>query len=280
VTFLENEGGAFALAPARQNYAGVLTFLLKRGRAILVTGLPVLLAILATLTINPLAAYGLSRFSVRGKDKIILFFLATMAFPAMVSAIPAYLLMRDLGLCSTPFSRWSCRSRRTGWPSSSSKAFSTVSPASSTIPPRLTVRARCRFSHASPMMKPILAIQSLYAFLWAYNSWEWALIICQKKNDVDHGGLDVPGGPLLVGGHALACHRGLRRDLDPDAVDLSLLPEDHSSRDYHSVDEVADSQRSDHGHPRSCHSPSGGDRRHHLCRSVRSRTSVQSWSRS
>ena len=33
-----------------------------------------------------------------------------------------------------------------------------------------------------PMMKPILAINALSAFIFAYTSWEWALIVCQDQN--------------------------------------------------------------------------------------------------
>ena len=35
---------------------------------------------------------------------------------------------------------------------------------------------------AMPLVKPILAINSLTAFMVAYNGWEWALIICQDKS--------------------------------------------------------------------------------------------------
>ena len=35
---------------------------------------------------------------------------------------------------------------------------------------------------AMPLVKPILAINCLTAFMHAYNGWEWALIICQKKS--------------------------------------------------------------------------------------------------
>jgi ABC-type glycerol-3-phosphate transport system permease component len=49
---------------------------------VVVTMVLIALTILATLTINPLAAYALSRFNLRGKEKLILFLLATMAFPA------------------------------------------------------------------------------------------------------------------------------------------------------------------------------------------------------
>lgn len=33
-----------------------------------------------------------------------------------------------------------------------------------------------------PLVKPILAINCLNAFIAAYNGWEWALIICQDKS--------------------------------------------------------------------------------------------------
>ena len=32
-----------------------------------------------------------------------------------------------------------------------------------------------------PLVKPILAINCLNAFIIAYNGWEWAMIICQDK---------------------------------------------------------------------------------------------------
>ena len=39
------------------------------------------------------------------------------------------------------------------------------------------------FLHISlPMTTPILAINALNAFIGAYNSWEWALIVCQNQN--------------------------------------------------------------------------------------------------
>ena len=141
------------------------------------------LAILATLTVNPLAAYGLSRFAVRGKDKILLYLLFTMAFPAMVSAIPAYLLMRDLHLLNTflalvlPFaangmSIFILKGFFDSLPQELYDAANIDGASELQIFGRITM----------PMMKPILAIQSLGAFIWAYTSWEWALIICQKES--------------------------------------------------------------------------------------------------
>jgi ABC-type glycerol-3-phosphate transport system permease component len=33
-----------------------------------------------------------------------------------------------------------------------------------------------------PMITPILAVNALNAFIAAYNSWEWALLVCQKES--------------------------------------------------------------------------------------------------
>jgi ABC-type glycerol-3-phosphate transport system permease component len=99
-TFEQNEW-AMTLYPIWGNYKVIIDYLFVNANAVPVTLVLVLLTLLCTLTINPLAAYSMSRFNLRGQDKIILFMLATMAFPAMVSAIPGYLLMRDLGLLNT-----------------------------------------------------------------------------------------------------------------------------------------------------------------------------------
>ena len=32
-----------------------------------------------------------------------------------------------------------------------------------------------------PLVKPILAVSMLNAFIQAYNAWEWALIVCQDR---------------------------------------------------------------------------------------------------
>jgi len=180
-TFDQNEW-AFSLLPGAGNYRFILTFLFTQGRALFVTIVLVSLAILATLTINPMAAYALSRFNLRGKDKVILFLLATMAFPAMVSAIPAYLLMRDLGLLNT-FFVLVLPSAANGMAIFILKGFF------DSLPKELYEAATIDGAKewqiflviTMPMMKPILAINALNAFIMAYNGWQWALIICQDR---------------------------------------------------------------------------------------------------
>jgi ABC-type glycerol-3-phosphate transport system permease component len=174
---------ALTLQPVLSNYQAIITFLFERGRALLVTVLLIMLAIGATLTINPMAAYALSRFNLSGKDKIILFLLATMAFPAMVSAIPAYLLMRDLNLLNTFFALVLPGA-------ASGMAIFILKGFFDSLPRELYEAATIDGAKewqifliiTMPMMKPILAINSLNAFIHAYNGWEWALIICQDQD--------------------------------------------------------------------------------------------------
>ncbi|MDR2673445.1 MAG: carbohydrate ABC transporter permease [Opitutaceae bacterium] len=173
---------AFALAPAAFNYKTIVRFLLDQGNSLPVTFWLIALSILCSLTVNPLAGYALSRFNMRGKDKIILFCLATSAFPAMVSAIPGYLLMRDLGLLNTFFALV-LPGAANGMGIFILKGFF------DSLPHELYEAATIDgarewqiFAFVTiPMVKPILAINALNAFMAAYNGWEWALIICQDK---------------------------------------------------------------------------------------------------
>jgi len=81
-----------------RNYRRVFEFLVLKGRALLNTIVLVGLTILATLTVNPMAAYALSRYSMKSSHRILIFFLATMAFPPGVTMIPNFLLMRSFPL--------------------------------------------------------------------------------------------------------------------------------------------------------------------------------------
>ena len=178
-----NHQTAFAWAPFLSNYQTIANFLLDQGNAIPVTLWLIVLSIFMTLTINPLAGYALSRFNLKGKDKIILFCLATSAFPAMVSAIPGYLLMRDLGLLNTFFALVLPGA-------ANGMAIFVLKGFFDSLPQELFEAAtidgakewQIFYFVSLPMVKPILAINALNAFIGAYSGWEWALIICQKKS--------------------------------------------------------------------------------------------------
>ena len=168
---------------AFDNYRLVGDYLFLRGRAFANTILLVVLSILASLTVNPLAAYALSRFRLRSTEKIILFLLATMAFPAAVTAIPGFLLIRDLGLLNT-FAALVLPTVASGMSIFILKGFFDALPrelyeaAAIDGAGEWTVFRKITL----PMTTPILAVNALNAFIHAYSSWEWAFLVCQKES--------------------------------------------------------------------------------------------------
>jgi len=171
------------LSDAVSNYALVSEYLFVRGRAFFNTIVLVVLSVLASLTVNPLAAYALSRFKLRGTEKIILFLLATMAFPAAVTAIPGFLLLRDLGMLNT-FAALVLPTVASGMAIFILKGFFDALPrelyeaAALDGASEWTVFRRITL----PMTAPIMAVNALNAFIHAYASWEWAFLVCHKES--------------------------------------------------------------------------------------------------
>lgn len=81
-----------------RNYRHVLDYIALHGNGMFNTIVYCLLAILTTLLVNPMAAYALSRFNLPGTYKILLFCMATMAFPAEVTMIPSFILLKRFPL--------------------------------------------------------------------------------------------------------------------------------------------------------------------------------------
>jgi len=171
------------LGNAVANYAVVGDYLFLRGRAFFNTLLLVVLSVLASLTVNPLAAYALSRFRLASTERIILFLLATTAFPAAVTAIPGFLLIRDLGLLNT-FAALVLPTVASGMSIFLLKGFFDALPrelyeaAAIDGAGEWTVFRRITL----PMTTPILAVNALNSFIHAYSSWEWAFLVCQKES--------------------------------------------------------------------------------------------------
>ena len=165
------------------NYKAVGDYLFVRGRAFVNTIILVVLSVLASLTVNPLAAYALSRFKLKGTEKIILFLLSTMAFPAAVTAIPGFLLIRDLGLLNT-FAALVLPGIASGMSIFILKGFFDA------LPRELYEAAAIDgagewtvfFRITLPMTTPILAVNALNSFIHAYSSWEWAFLVCQNES--------------------------------------------------------------------------------------------------
>ena len=79
----------------KRNYIKVLDYILMHGNGVRNTVIYCGLMILVTLTINPLAAYALSRYKPPGAYVILLFCMCTMAFPPEVTMIPSFLLLKN-----------------------------------------------------------------------------------------------------------------------------------------------------------------------------------------
>jgi len=182
VTF-KKRGWLKFLDGALSNYKLVGEYLFLRGRAFGNTLLLVFLSVLATLTVNPMAAYALSRFGLKSTEKILLFLLATMAFPTAVTAIPGFLLIRDLGLLNS-FAALVLPTLASGMSIFILKGFFDGLPRelyeAATVDGAKEWQIFLRIT--LPMTTPILAVNALHSFVAAYNSWEWALLVCQKQS--------------------------------------------------------------------------------------------------
>ena len=133
-----------------------------------------------SVTLAALAAYGFTRFLVRGANVFILFLLFTKMLPETLLIIPYFQLMSDLGLLNTylalilayssfalPFSVWMLIGFFRSIPRGIDEA-ATMDGASV-----LQTFARVIL----PLARPGLVAVALFTFLIAWNSYVWALVL-------------------------------------------------------------------------------------------------------
>jgi len=166
---------------AIRNYREVIDYVLLHGRALLNTAILCAAIVLVTLTVNPLCAYALSRFNLRYTYKILLFLLATMAFPAEVSAIPSFLLIKQLHLLGT---YWAIilPGLANGYSIFLLKGFFDSLPRElyeAAIMDGATEMQMYR-KITIQLSKPVLAVIALGAFTTAYGSFMWAFLVLQN----------------------------------------------------------------------------------------------------
>lgn len=167
---------------ATRNFLYVLDYVALNGRALWNTLIFVALAVLTQLLVNPLAAYALSRYPIAASGKILIFLLATMAFPAEVAMIPSFLLLKDLGLLNT-FAALVLPTAASGYMIFLLKGFFDSLPQeifeSGQIDgaSELTLMARI----AMPLSKPVLGYLALLAFMGAYGAFMYAFLVAQDQ---------------------------------------------------------------------------------------------------
>jgi multiple sugar transport system permease protein len=163
-----------------RNYRDVLDYMALHGPAVWNTFVLCAGLLVVTLVVNPLCAYALSRFNLPATYQILLFLLATMAFPAEVSAIPNFLLLKQLRLLNT---YWALilPAMANGYSIFLLKGFF------DSLPKELyeagtidgATEARMFRMITLPMSKPVLAVIALGTFTAAYGSFLWAFLVCQ-----------------------------------------------------------------------------------------------------
>ncbi|MCB5246406.1 MAG: beta-galactosidase [Candidatus Cloacimonetes bacterium] len=166
-----------------RNYAMVLDQMFNDARSLRNTAIYTLLSILLAVTVNPLAAYALSRFKPRLSYQIILLFMLTMAFPAMVMGIPNFLMLKRLNLLNT-FWALVLPAAADGYFIFLLKGFFDSLPRelyeSASLDGAGEIRLFWQFTLY--LSKPILAVIALGAFNAAYRNFLFAFIVCQDQS--------------------------------------------------------------------------------------------------
>lgn len=166
-----------------RNYRMVLNYILLHGRAVRNTFIYVAALILVHLIVNPMCAYALSRYNLPYAYKVLLFLLATMAFPAEVAMIPSFLLLKQFHLLNT-FWALILPGMANGYAIFLLKGFFDSLPkelyeagimdgaSEGTMFRKITI----------PMSKPIFAVIALQSFTHAYGAFMYAMLVCQDQN--------------------------------------------------------------------------------------------------
>ena len=175
--------GAIRWEFVQRNYAMALDQMVADARSLRNTGIYVLLSILLAVTVNPLAAYALSRFKPRFSYQVIMLFMLTMAFPAMVMGIPNFLMLKRLNLLNT-FWALVLPAAADGYFIFLLKGFFDSLPRevyeSASIDGASEFRLFWQFTLW--LSKPILAVIALGAFNAAYRNFLFAFIVCQDQS--------------------------------------------------------------------------------------------------
>jgi multiple sugar transport system permease protein len=168
---------------ATRNYRYVLDYVAINGRALWNTVIFCALAVLVQLTVNPLAAYALARFPMKATARVLVFLLATMAFPAEVAMIPSFLLLKNLGLLNT-FAALVLPTAANGYMIFLLKGFFESLPREVFESGQIDGASEWRMMGrlALPLSKPVMGYMALLAFMGAYSAFLYAFLVAQDRD--------------------------------------------------------------------------------------------------
>ena len=166
-----------------RNYINVSDELFLRGRAFLNTMIFCTLSVLFSLLVNPLTAYALSRFELPGSYKILLFVMATMAFPPMVTLIPTFIILQNLNLMNT-FAALVLPTIANGYLIFLLKGFFDSLPRELYHAAMIDGASEIRifFQITMALSKPILAVVALMAFNSSYTMFLYPLLVAPRQD--------------------------------------------------------------------------------------------------
>ncbi|GAB4467435.1 MAG: hypothetical protein OHK0029_39390 [Armatimonadaceae bacterium] len=178
--YVRENAGALRSEFATRNFRTVAGYILLHGRAVFNTLVFCALAILTAIIVNPMCAYALSRYNLPYAYQVLIFVLATMAFPAEVAMIPNFLLLRDLGMLNTfwalvlpgianGFSIFLLKGFFDSLPKELYEAGILDGASELTMFRRITM----------PLSLPIFSVIALNAFTGAYGAFLFAMVVCQ-----------------------------------------------------------------------------------------------------
>ena len=180
---LEKNRGLLIREYLKRNYLMVFETLFLNGNAAVNTVIYCFLAVLAALLVNPLCAYGLSRYKPASSYKILLFLMLPMAFPGMVLGIPQFLLIKEIGLLNT-FAALILPGMANGYSIFLLKGFFDSLPKELFESASLDGASEWNifWNIAMTLSKPILSVIALGAFTGAYANFMLAFLLCQKES--------------------------------------------------------------------------------------------------
>jgi ABC-type glycerol-3-phosphate transport system permease component len=142
------------------------------------------MAVLLTLTVSSLGAYGLTRFSFRGRDKVAGLILTTYMFAPVMIIIPFYILVKQLGIVNThlalvlsyttfclPFCLWLLRAFFQSIPLELEEA-ALVDGAG---------RGRAVWYVVLPLALPGLIATAIFTFILAYNDFLFSMVLITSE---------------------------------------------------------------------------------------------------
>jgi multiple sugar transport system permease protein len=167
---------------ASRNYRYIIDYIALNGRALWNTFFLCGLTILAQLIVNPIAAYAISRYPIKSTGKILIFLLATMAFPAEVAMIPSFLMLKDLGLLNT-FWALVLPGMASGYMIFLLKGFFDSLPQELFESGQIdgAKESTMMMKIAFPLSRPVLGYLALLAFMGSYGAFMYAFLVTQDR---------------------------------------------------------------------------------------------------